>query len=31
MIDIIKTAYIYLHEFMCGYEAKNDEKLKYLV
>jgi hypothetical protein len=26
MIDIIKTAYIYLHEFMCGYEAKNDEK-----
>jgi hypothetical protein len=28
MIDIVKTAYIYLNEFVCGYEAKNDDKFK---
>jgi hypothetical protein len=28
MIDSIKSIYINLHTFMCGYETKNDEKLK---
>jgi len=26
IIDIIKNVNIYLHGFMCGYEAKKDEK-----
>jgi hypothetical protein len=31
MIHIIGSVYINLHELICSYEAKNDEKLKQFI